>query len=196
MNYMVGNDMPTSKNHKDLENFAVEYLIERGFQPKEIQKDYTLDIGKHHYYIDVVGIKKDGSLSIAVECGNCPIEKVIRLQPFFDEVKILPFDILESIKGLDKNVEIKRLKREKKDLQNKLEIVKRQKEKKEKDKRFLLAILIHYNVIPEHWINRYQIRETLNTVTYALDFSKRYGEVEARLRLEQLVRKMEKGGKE
>lgn len=174
MNYMVEIDMPTSKNHKELENFAVEYLIERGFKQTEIQKDYTLDIGKHHYYIDVVGIKEDKSLSVAIECGNCTADKIIRLQPFFDEVKVFPFDILDSIKGLNKNVEIRRLKREKKHLQNKLEMMEKQKEREKKDKHFLLAILIYYDVIPKHWINEYRIQDTLNIVREALDFSKKW----------------------
>lgn len=188
--------MSTSTNHKRLEDFATEYLVERGFKPKEIHKDYPLKIGRQQMYIDVVGIKEDNSCSIAIECGNCSADKIIKLQPFFNEVKIFPYGILESLKGLDKNTEIKRLKRENEELEKQLERIKKQKEEEQKNKRFLLAILVYYGVLPEHWVQRHQIQETLNIVTYALEFSKKYGKVEAQLRLKQLVDKMKEHRKE
>lgn len=189
--------MPTSKKHQALQNIATKYLLERGFKLDEIETDKTINIGKTHVIIDVVAIKKNKSLSIAIECGNCPADKIVRLQPFFDEVKVFPYDVLESMKGLDKDVEIKRLKKKIKRLEEKVDTSWKEKIEEEKRKEFLLALLLHYNVIPRDSIRaEHRLQDARITISKVLSLIEKYDLIETEHRMNELYEKMKKGASE
>jgi len=87
------------KTHDELKAMAREHLKDLGYLDEEIYEEYSIskwnDTSKlkltKDFRVDVVGIKKDGTHSVAFECGNCSPEKLIQLNLFFNEVWQLPY---------------------------------------------------------------------------------------------------------
>jgi len=87
------------KTHDELKAMAREHLKDLGYLDEEIYEEYSIskwnDTSKlkltKDFRVDVVGIKKDGTHTVAFECGNCAPEKLIQLNLFFDEVWQLPY---------------------------------------------------------------------------------------------------------
>jgi len=74
-----------SSEHFALKQKAVEILRSLGFTDDEIDSEFSF--GK----VDIVGIKKDYSQTIGIECGKTKSSKIQLLERFFDKVIQLPY---------------------------------------------------------------------------------------------------------
>lgn len=121
--------MGESTNHIELKKMAHLMLYEKGFKENQIKEEFKINIrnAKRKFLIvDVVGLKKENK--IAIEVGNTPLNKLIQLELFFDEVVHIPYGVsraeqidldnlmrlneinenqLEKIKKLESVIEIK-----------------------------------------------------------------------------------------
>jgi hypothetical protein len=100
---MKNPELPYSAKHDEYKRMAKEHLKSLGFLNDEIIDEYYIAASTwkdtngnilkttRKFMVDVAGIKKDGSHSIAFECGMCPPEKLLQLNLFFDEVWQLPY---------------------------------------------------------------------------------------------------------
>jgi hypothetical protein len=77
--------------HNQLKEYAKTVLTKLGFEPSEIKEEYTVSFDgmRERLLVDVVGIS--ANRKVAIECGNTPSDKVIKLHMYFDEVILLPY---------------------------------------------------------------------------------------------------------
>ena len=122
--------MTSDASHEQLKLLAKEILLKRGFGENEIFQEIPVlasglvlrkkDVGcpfdlvsKKGIVVDVAGVKE--GFSIVVECGLTPLDRLVWLKLFFDEVLYLPF--VSTIDKLDEPLrlqgQIEDLKREK-----------------------------------------------------------------------------------
>lgn len=78
--------LPESKEHFKLKMTMKEMLLGKGYK---VYIEHPVIIGENLYIIDVVG---EGQNNIAVECGNCSVDKLRNLGVKFDIVIHVPFD--------------------------------------------------------------------------------------------------------
>jgi len=77
--------------HSELKMQAYKFLIEEGFNEKDIKYEYTVKIGKKKYIVDVVGLK-NGVPHTAIECGGVQDkDKLIQLKALFENVIHMPY---------------------------------------------------------------------------------------------------------
>ena len=87
------------KTHDELKAMARKHLKELGYLDEEIFEEYSIAAWNPaskltlttDFRVDIVGIKEDGTHSVAFECGHCKPEKLIQLNLFFNEVWQLPY---------------------------------------------------------------------------------------------------------
>jgi len=77
--------------HQNLKAYGKKVLLSLGFTEQEIQEEYCVkfDGMREKLLVDIVGISR--CRKVAIECGNTPSEKMIKLQMYFDEVILLPY---------------------------------------------------------------------------------------------------------
>lgn len=74
-----------SMRHHELKKTAIRILQGVGCKPIYTEAPWLKDRGR----IDVVGIL--GTISVAIECGECKWDRILRLQQEFDVVVHLPY---------------------------------------------------------------------------------------------------------
>lgn len=79
--------------HKLLKKIAVYKL--RLMECSKVEEEYPVIINGKRYRVDIVGFKDKEK--IAIECGNCSIEKISELKKGFDKVFHFSFDMLDSV---------------------------------------------------------------------------------------------------
>ena len=87
--------------HDRLKRLARLMLSEKGFSENEIFEEYRISQIKRDLVVDMAGVSEVNHLSVGIECGNTPAEKIPQLKLFFDEVIVLPYLAGLTQSGID-----------------------------------------------------------------------------------------------